>query len=106
MLGARNQSLLHKLGYQLAHEMSFDQLCQLVTKAQTQRSLARAVGRAQRIIADGSPKRTKKTKAPKALTLSSLENFFAPDVCAKVRSKNPTLSDFAIIQLLQQKGLL
>lgn len=112
MLGARNTSLLHKLGYQMAHEMPFADLCQLVTKAQSARSIARAVGRAQRMLADPSVGAIRKPKRPKSSphSLSSLENFFTAEICVKLRAHNKvngkTMTDFQIIQLLQQKGLL
>ena len=106
-LGAANTYLTHKLGLALAHELPFDALCQLVARAQEARTLTRSMGRAQRILSDP----TRKPKRAKPLTLSSLEHFFAADVCSKLRLKNlgangKPLSDFQIIQLLQQKGLL
>lgn len=93
-IGPNGTSLLEKLGFKRAHLMNEDELLTLVKKEQARRSVARAIGRI--IRAD---------KGKKPDKIQTLEDVgLAPATCNKLRQSG--LSDLAIIQRMQQKGLL
>ena len=107
MLGPQSTSLLHKLGYKLAYELPLSELELLVAKAQEKRSIDRAIGRLNKMIADDKGKggsKVKRLKTPKTLTLES--SGLAPQVAAMLRKQWDGHSDIEILQLLQGKGLL
>lgn len=103
MLGPSGNSLLHKLGYKLAHELSIGELEALVAQAQEKRSIDRAIGRLNKMIKEGGSKVKRLTK-PKTLTLESAN--INPQVALMLRKQWEGHTDIEILQLLQGKGLL
>lgn len=97
MLGPQGISLLHKLGYKRAFEMTEAELMVLVEADRERRIKQRTLGR---VIKAG---KEKQPKAPKVeITLESLG--FAPNIIEKLRANGQP--DSAIIATLRKAGLI
>jgi len=102
-MGPNGTSLLHKLGFKLAYEMSDSELLALVRADRDRRTKSRALVRAARILNE-TPKilgRPKKIKIA-----AKLEDYgIAVEIANQIRIKSGK-SDEVLIKEFHQKGLL
>ena len=101
-LSSNGSSLLHKLGRKPAYDLSQAELESLVAASQKYRTIARAMGRAARLIAE-KPKGKGKAKTKRA---HSLDSYVAAAIAIALRKKWPDKTDPELISMLQGKGIL
>lgn len=114
MIGPQGTSLLRKLGFKPAYEMSDDEIQGIVAKDQHRRTVERALGRLQKVLADDeegtyTPKKVgrprTKSRVKKELPPQTLEAFgIAAPLCQKLRASGKP--DWQLILELQGAGIL
>lgn len=111
MIGPNNTSLLHKLGLQLAHELSDEELQAIVAKDQERRTIQRSLGRAYRMLAEDDESTTIKVGRPRTKSRvkkappETLEAFgLKPELCERLRAGGKP--DWQLILELQGAGII
>lgn len=114
-MGPCGLSLLNKLGFKEAWEMTDEELQGIVAKDQQRRTTERALGRLQKVLdEDDSPYEVKKVGRPRTKSRvkqsklpppETLEGFgLAPIICQKLRSTGK--ADWQLILELQGAGVI
>jgi hypothetical protein len=118
MIGPKSSSLLHKLGLKMAHELSDQELQEIVAKDQKRRTIERAMGRAQKMMAEddesisikkvGRPRTRSRVKAATSVAKDfqpTLESYgLKPELCQKLRAGGK--ADWQLILELTGAGIL
>lgn len=114
-MGPLSSSLLRKLGFKEAWEMSDTELQGIVAKDQQRRTTERALGRLQKVLEEddspyvvkrvGRPRTKSRVKQSKLPPPESLEGYgLAPEICQKLRATGK--ADWQLILELQGAGII